>query len=625
LTIRKKVPLDLIHPSPLQPRETFDEEKIEELARSITELTLIEPVVLRRRGRYDEYELIAGERRWRACKKAGLKEIDAIIHEKLNDFEALLISGAENIHREDLSSVERENLVHNLWELGKKAGEIRTGWGSYTDLAKRLGMSLSSILTIIEAKEFREKASITTVLSTKSITQTSGLPAEHRVKILGRVEKKEISPGEVRDYVQTIKTASEPVKKALLSPGSALTPELAQKIEQKIKTKKGKQEAIMQIEEKTYHSLEPTPEAVISKIEQKEQEEQQIDLGEFFDIPQEDGTRQIEMKKRKQIKEEVETFNITGYRYNRLDGSQQLRIHHVMDKSLIEVFDGTPAPKSPTDVVCPHYMRFKWALGCPFECAWCYLQGTLRLLPEKTKPTFNDRQKISKHVEYFINFSPVPEVLNAGELSDSLMDEEGDEPFSKFIIEIFKQYQDKGHKVLFLSRSDQIDHLLKAGGQDVAICSFTVNAIPADRRWEQKAAPVQKRLAAAKKLKEAGYEVRLRIDPIIPIENWEEAYIELVDLIFEHLLPDRITLGSLRGLQSVINNAQDTSWKEYLEEQSSWGFKIPFETRLAMYKTIVGHLKKKWKFSSTSLCKETLAMWIKLAMDYTRPRCNCME
>jgi len=99
---------------------------------------------------------------------------------------------------------------------------------------------------------------------------------------------------------------------------------------------------------------------------------------------------------------------------------------------------------------------------------------------------------------------------------------------------------------------------------------------------------------------------------------------EVIDYLFEYLIPERITLGSLRGLQSTINFSKDRSWVNYLNESSNWGKKINFETRYKMYKTIISYLKRRYKFVDIGLCKETMAMWEKLGMTYQDIKCNCI-
>ncbi|MFB0559251.1 MAG: hypothetical protein ACETVS_01785, partial [Dehalococcoidales bacterium] len=117
---------------------------------------------------------------------------------------------------------------------------------------------------------------------------------------------------------------------------------------------------------------------------------------------------------------------------------------------------------------------------------------------------------------------------------------------------------------------------------------------------------------------------RVRIDPMVPVHEWEKYYINLIDHIFASYVPSRITLGSLRGLQSTVNGSTDKSWVKYLSEGSSWGKKIDFKTRYAMYATIISQLKEKYNYNEVALCKETLAMWGRLGMEYKKIRCNCV-
>ncbi|MFC1593074.1 hypothetical protein ACFL4C_03575, partial [Candidatus Omnitrophota bacterium] len=84
------------------------------------------------------------------------------------------------------------------------------------------------------------------------------------------------------------------------------------------------------------------------------------------------------------------------------------------------------------------------------------------------------------------------------------------------------------------------------------------------------------------------------------------------------------TLGSLRGLQSTVNGSTDKSWVTYLREGSSWGKKIDFKTRYDMYALLINQLREKYNYSDIALCKETLAMWGRLGMDYKNIKCNCI-
>ena len=107
----RNIALDHITPNPEQPRMTFEEDALAELSSSIREHGVLQPVLVRPKGEVHHFQLVAGERRWRAARMAGLKEIPALI-EDLDDETALEIGIIENLQREDLSPLE-EALIYD--------------------------------------------------------------------------------------------------------------------------------------------------------------------------------------------------------------------------------------------------------------------------------------------------------------------------------------------------------------------------------------------------------------------------------------------------------------------------------------------------------------------------------
>ncbi len=109
----RNIPLDRITPNPGQPRMTFDEDALAELAASIIEHGVLQPILVRPMAELQRYELVAGERRWRAARAAGLHEIPALI-EQLDDDTALEIGIIENLQREDLSPLEEAMIYDRM-------------------------------------------------------------------------------------------------------------------------------------------------------------------------------------------------------------------------------------------------------------------------------------------------------------------------------------------------------------------------------------------------------------------------------------------------------------------------------------------------------------------------------
>lgn len=109
----EEIPVAAVHPNPYQPREHFDEEELASLAESIREVGILQPVLVRRSG--DGYELIAGERRWRAARRVGLQHVPALVRET-DDASSLEHALVENVHRADLNAIEEAAAYQQLIE-----------------------------------------------------------------------------------------------------------------------------------------------------------------------------------------------------------------------------------------------------------------------------------------------------------------------------------------------------------------------------------------------------------------------------------------------------------------------------------------------------------------------------
>jgi ParB family chromosome partitioning protein len=137
-----EIPLDQIEPNPDQPRNLFNEESLEELAHSISEIGIIQPITLRQVAE-NKFQIIAGERRWRASQLAGLKTIPAYIR-TIKDESVMEMALVENIQREDLNPVEIALAYEHLLErsgmtqekVSERVGKSRTAITNYLRLLK---------------------------------------------------------------------------------------------------------------------------------------------------------------------------------------------------------------------------------------------------------------------------------------------------------------------------------------------------------------------------------------------------------------------------------------------------------------------------------------------------------
>lgn len=185
-------PIEEIRPNRDQPRKRFSAEKLEELAASIREKGIIQPLVVRKMS--EHYELVAGERRWRAAQKAGLLTVPVVIQD-ISDDTALEIALIENIQREDLNAIEQAEAFHALIEkfhlsqeeMAKRVGKDRSTVANSLRLLKlpseikndiledRLTMGHARALLALETQELMEQAREEVLRRNLSVRETENL------------------------------------------------------------------------------------------------------------------------------------------------------------------------------------------------------------------------------------------------------------------------------------------------------------------------------------------------------------------------------------------------------------------------------------------------------------------
>lgn len=201
----KQLPLDNIVPSPFQPRTVFDEDRIDELCQTIKTHGVIQPIVVRVRD--GVFEIIAGERRFRAVKKLGLETIPAIIRE-FNDSQAASIALIENLQREGLTAIEEAMAYQQLIELHQLTQE---------SLAQRLGKSQSTIankIRLLHLSEPVKQALLERKITERHARALLGLDSEElQVKVLEDIISKELNVKQTEARVDFYKESSK-IKKS---------------------------------------------------------------------------------------------------------------------------------------------------------------------------------------------------------------------------------------------------------------------------------------------------------------------------------------------------------------------------------------------------------------------------
>jgi spore photoproduct lyase len=274
--------------------------------------------------------------------------------------------------------------------------------------------------------------------------------------------------------------------------------------------------------------------------------------------------------------------------------------------------------KTPPGIVCPHFHILAHGNGCVFRCAYCYLQLTFRGKVHQT--IFTNTDDMLREVDQFLTREE-PSVLNAGELSDALAvdDRTG---LTKELVPRFAS-QDR-HLLVLLTKSANVDNLLALEHNGRTVVSFSVNAADVAAKYEIGSPPPRERVEAARRAAAAGYRIRFRVDPIIPVPGWENSYRSLLEHILEVAPPERVTFGSLRYFPNVKTYARklgrDTSAFDYASEHTpaDGRRRIPTARRLHIYKYLIDVVPAGMEFG---LCKETEACH--RALGIKNVVCNC--
>jgi ParB family chromosome partitioning protein len=252
----KEVALDAIVPNPRQPREIFDGERLEELAASIREVGLLQPIVVRSVGG-GQYELIMGERRWRACQQVGLDPVPAIVR-NTQDTDLLSDALIENLQREQLNALEEAAAYQQLLD------DFQT---THDQLAQKVGRSRPHITNTLRLlnlpPEVQQKVAATVISGSHARALLGLASAEEQIELARRIVAELLSVRAVEEIVAmgSAKAARKPARERQApkptAPGlTHLADRLSDHFETKVKVDLGRRKGRIVVEFATIDDLE---------------------------------------------------------------------------------------------------------------------------------------------------------------------------------------------------------------------------------------------------------------------------------------------------------------------------------------------------------------------------------
>jgi len=223
------IAIDQISPNPFQPRKTFNEASIEELARSVREHGIVQPLVVTRIAD-NKFRLIAGERRFRAAQKAGLSKVPVVIKETMTDSDVLQMALIENIQREDLNPIEEAYAYHQLHEefgltqeeISKRVGKERSTVANCLRLLKlpdevkklvasgQLSMGHARAILAVDSAKKQEQLAQRVVRRNLNVRQTEMMASESSPKSAEPEKEKDVFTRDAEERLtRTLRTKVE--------------------------------------------------------------------------------------------------------------------------------------------------------------------------------------------------------------------------------------------------------------------------------------------------------------------------------------------------------------------------------------------------------------------------------
>lgn len=266
-------------------------------------------------------------------------------------------------------------------------------------------------------------------------------------------------------------------------------------------------------------------------------------------------------------------------------------------------------------MVCCAYYVINFGLGCLYDCHYCYLQSFLN---NPLMTLFGNLDDLFAELDERTRGKNFQFRIGTGEYTDSL----ALEPLTGISSELVRYFAQHPNAVLELkTKSNNVDGLLDLDHRGRTVVSWSLNPPPVIEAIEPGTASLDERLAAARKVQEAGYRLAFHLDPLIYFEDWEREYHALIERVFDHVDPDHvawISTGSFRYTNDLRETIQSRFPEDRLTREGEMiagpdGKHRYFKTiREDMFRSIKAKIESVDPKLFLYLCMETQRMWRKV-------------
>jgi len=298
-------------------------------------------------------------------------------------------------------------------------------------------------------------------------------------------------------------------------------------------------------------------------------------------------------------------------------------------------------PEARHGVLCAPYLAYHTSWFCFYDCAYCYLAGSPGVKFSPTVRIFTNVGDVLAQMFCTLEQQPGPVGFYSGKVQDGL---QLDPITNSSRILIPALVEQPNARLIYLTKSAAVENLLElarvgqAAGQrgtsqagrlryDDIVVTWSLNADEIVRTMERGTASLRERLTAAARCKEAGYEVRFVVMPLVPFEGWEAAYDELLEQALA-VGPSQITLGGICSYPGAAralreNLGADNPISPLLTSSRGCRARYPLALRVKIYRHLLQHIRSRSDLP-VSLCLETLEAWEQVGLDPRTAHCNCM-
>ena len=291
---------------------------------------------------------------------------------------------------------------------------------------------------------------------------------------------------------------------------------------------------------------------------------------------------------------------------------------------------GSAVYREKTGLVCNPAWQIHTVVGCHFRCAYCSLASPIIIMM--------NLEELVDRLDNAIANAPGQTLYQYDNGTDTVCFEP-EYGGSKLLVEYFAK-RDEEYLELYVGKSDNVDFLLDLNHKGHTVCCWSVSGRTQSVMFEYRTANMEERIKSTRLCQEAGYPVRFRLSPIIPVLNWEKENRELIEMIFSETQPDVITFETLRFMNiDALRNSFDISlldpefikaMEEFKGQKFLAGCEIPHWYREKVYRFIIDEIERVSPETPYALCRAPRIMWDAFEEDFSRHGqdpdyyvCNC--